>query len=569
MQRTDSASASPSPVAALFSLGLRLALLAGAGVLLATACDSLVEPMSWETDETAPVIVRTIPVDESTDVSSLSSITVAFNESVNAATVHHGTFRVVTESRMLAGMLVIHHDARSFTFVPDSLMPARQVIQVELRDIADLAGNRIAGAHRFFFVTGDPIQLPPPAPSHPSPADGATDVAIDTLLTWQAGVASAATAAPVDSVVYDVWLGPDPGDLAPVAMDLAGTSYAPGHLLFGVTYSWQVVARSPGGESESPIWSFSTEPWPNRPPTAPSEPITPANTATSATADVELTWSGGDDPDEDPVTYLVRLGTSSPPPDLGSVAVKSLALSGLGYETIFYWQVVADDGQGHQVEGPVWSFRTPDTPPPPNDPPDEPRDPVPANGAEVPAVVSLTWSGGDDPDGDDVWYVVYLEANDLSSPDSVAVVYAKEYAATLDHATTYFWRIEARDSRGGVSTGPIWFFTTEELNLAPTAPCDPTPADGAINVWIGLSTLAWGCGVDPEGDGVEFDVYFGLEPDPPYLASTTGNAFQIQAGFARTYYWRVVARDNRGASSSGPTWMFKTIGANETGSPGR
>jgi hypothetical protein len=236
------------------------------------------------------------------------------------------------------------------------------------------------------------------------------------------------------------------------------------------------------------------------------------------------------------------------------VGVKSLLIEDLDYDTRYYWQIVARDDHDHEVPGPRWRFRTPEEPPPPNEPPDAPRNPDPPNGTEVPIEVTLSWSGGDDPDGDDVVYVVFLEEDDLADPDSVATVTEKSYSTTLGYPGTYFWRIEARDDRGGVGASQIWFFTT---NGPPTAPCNPSPADGAEDVPT-IVILRWSCGDDPEGRQVQFDVHIGTTPNPPRIGTVSNRAYGIGLDFDTTYYWRIVARDDLGGRGEGPTWSFTT-----------
>lgn len=99
---------------------------------------------------------------------------------------------------------------------------------------------------------------------------------------------------------------------------------------------------------------------------------------------------------------------------------------------------------------------------PPNQPPATPASPIPAHDTVVPQTLSqLTWEGGD-PDDDAVTYRVVLEAND-ATPDQV-VYEGPNYtclAGSLATGTRYYWQVTADDGRGGISTGPVWSFTTE------------------------------------------------------------------------------------------------------------
>lgn len=100
----------------------------------------------------------------------------------------------------------------------------------------------------------------------PTPADMATNVAIDTAddnmdgnpdnsvtFAWQASTMGDAPTA------YDVYLGDSPttmnllGALGNTTVDITGMDYS-------TLYYWQIVAKNVGGSaSNSPIWSFTTE----------------------------------------------------------------------------------------------------------------------------------------------------------------------------------------------------------------------------------------------------------------------------------------------------------------------
>jgi len=93
---------------------------------------------------------------------------------------------------------------------------------------------------------------PPNRPSNPSPPDGATNVPIDTSLSWSCSDPDG------DALKYDIYLGTSvPPPL--VMSDHTSTTYDP-ILEYNTTYYWKVVAKdNHGGKAESPIWSFTTE----------------------------------------------------------------------------------------------------------------------------------------------------------------------------------------------------------------------------------------------------------------------------------------------------------------------
>ncbi len=99
-------------------------------------------------------------------------------------------------------------------------------------------------------------------------------------------------------------------------------------------------------------------------------------------------------------------------------------------------------------------------------------------------------------------------------------------------------------------------------NKLPNTPSAPNPSNHSTAITVNTS-LRWVCS-DPNGDWLTYDVYFGTQNPPPFVTSveinTNYNPGKIQ--YHTTYYWRVVANDCRGGSTSGPIWDF-TSGENQ------
>ncbi len=88
----------------------------------------------------------------------------------------------------------------------------------------------------------------PHVPAAPSPADGATDVPIRTVLTWQGGDPDG------DVVTYTVALG---ATMPTIVTVTTATRYTP-TLTFGLSYTWQITASDGLSVTVGPVWHFTT-----------------------------------------------------------------------------------------------------------------------------------------------------------------------------------------------------------------------------------------------------------------------------------------------------------------------
>jgi len=129
------------------------------------------------------------------------------------------------------------------------------------------------------------INCPPNKPSNPYPPNSATNVPINTSLSWSCSDPDG------DALKYDIYLGKSiPPPL--VKSDHTSTTYDP-ILENNTTYYWKVVAKDGYAETEGDIWSFTTAPAPDT--TPPETEIIEGPSGKINYSDVRFVWTGTDD----------------------------------------------------------------------------------------------------------------------------------------------------------------------------------------------------------------------------------------------------------------------------------
>jgi len=305
-----------------------------------------------------------------------------------------------------------------------------------------------------------------------------------------------------DPKTYDVYFG-ESNPPPKVSSNQSDLGYCPSNLEFDTTYYWQIVVWDNQGASISgPVWSFTTRG--NVPPNTPDNP-NPEDNETSVPIDTCLSWTC-EDPDGDDITYDVFFGEFIPdehPPLVSNNQTETTYCPDdvLDFEKWYVWRIVAWDQYGLKSTGEIWRFKTED-----NFPPNNPCNPDPQDGAtDISIEDLLKWTGGDPNSGDKVTYDVYYGKN--SPPPLVDEnLFQTAYdPGTMDYNTRYYWKIVAKDSQGLTATSPIWHFTTEYLNLPPTAPDIDGPSKGSTFV-----ELCWTFhSDDPNNDLIKYIIKWG------------------------------------------------------------
>jgi hypothetical protein len=378
----------------------------------------------------------------------------------------------------------------------------------------------------------------PYEPNNPYPANGSINIPINTTLNWTGGDPDG------DPVSYDIYFGTNNSPPL-VVSNQSSTYYYPGILQNQTSYYWKIIAwDNQSASTEGPIWTFTTEQL-NQPPYEPNNPY-PANESTNIPINTTLNWTGGD-PDGDPVTYDVYLGTTTTPPIVSTNQTQNYYQpSTLNFNTTYYWTITAWDNHSTSTTGPLWSFTTEI-----NNPPYEPSNPKPDNGTiNIDINSNIKWDGGD-PDGDPVTYDVYF--GKTYPPQQVASNYTNTTydLFIMEYNTTYYWKIVAWDSSDVSTEGPEWFFTTSgNSNRPPNRPV----IDGVLGLLVPNRPYDYNfTSTDPDNDDVFYYIDWGdgtyEDWIGPYFSDDIIKISHTWPPATKIYQIKVKAKDIYGSES--------------------
>ncbi len=218
----------------------------------------------------------------------------------------------------------------------------------------------------------------------------------------------------------------------------------------------------------------------------------PGDGATGVSARAVFSWTASDPDPEDVVVCDFFLGTD-PQPKLyrGGLRATTIQTKRLLPMTTYYWTVAARDSRNAKTRGPIWSFTTG------NEPPGSPEYVFPTQSDKVAyGNVYLAWNCHDPDIGDKLTYRIYFGTG--SNPALVETNYKgiRYDLGQLEPATTYYWKIEAIDSFGAVTSGPVISFTT--LDHEPVVMNSRLTSDTTLKAEDGPYLLASGFSV-PSG----------------------------------------------------------------------
>ena len=324
-------------------------------------------------------------------------------------------------------------------------------------------------------------------------------------------------------------------------------------------------------------------PGPNNPPTLPQN-IYPSQSELIYENTLNIEWTASQDPEGQAVTYAIRFA-----PTLNELeealyenetANTTFPLENLASGT-WFWQVKAGDPQGKTAESSVWNFTVNgDGLPQPENPGTIPPDSTLIVSDIQDTSFTLDWEPYKDP-GEAANPIIYridlyeegtqsplrtLEKGyyfPRSNPTQTGQSTNTHYTFTgLINNTLYYWIILAMNNAS--QTTVVGSSRLKTGNQPPTVPELVNPEDQAIDVAL-TSTLDWTQSTDPNGDILHYYVFLDTLINSPRVVTPEGltvTSYHPELTEGKTYYWRVLVKDDKGGAAISTLETFSTVKPN-------
>ncbi|MFA5031973.1 MAG: hypothetical protein WC614_03035 [bacterium] len=201
-----------------------------------------------------------------------------------------------------------------------------------------------------------------------------------------------------------------------------------------------------------------------------------------------------------------------------------------------------------------------------NRPPIKPNNPFPPDSATGFSTdsLALNWDSGD-PDGDTVFYTVYFDTNSsFTSPDTIikdsscftTATISYQLPFNLERATTYYWKVSAKDNFDTVSVGDLWFFTTEDTSGGNPPDIPGNPNISTAPYYVDEPLTATATTIDPENDPILYMFDYGdgsathwTQPVASGQAVVDTHIYNVPFNCYGYFYIKVKAKDMGGRQS--------------------
>ena len=388
----------------------------------------------------------------------------------------------------------------------------------------------------------------PEQATSPSPADSATDVAIDADLSWTAG--SGATS-------RDVYFG----TTSPGASqgNQAATTFDTGTMTNNTTYYWRIDEVNSAGTTTGTVWSFTTE-------AAPTDDVGIIGSWVSGTSHTEEAGT------DRALIFIAHAESSADTSDLGSVTYggqsmtmvveRNMHSSYSAYTCAFILDEAGIDAATSSTFSPSWNTSPSGTPA---------YTSVFLENVNQTTLTGATGTGGTT--------TTTAETSTLSTNDGDMAIVAGTCGNDAAYSTinSFTEAIEvvpsSADGIGGylACTGTNVTPGVSHTNVnrqsvigfvvkagtggsAPGAASSPSPTNSATGVSV-TADLSWSAG----SGATSHDVYFGTSSPGSFQGNQTATTFDTGTmNNNTTYYWRI-DEVNAATTTTGTVWSFTTI----------
>jgi hypothetical protein len=363
----------------------------------------------------------------------------------------------------------------------------------------EVAGNFAAGSHPPVFAAYNPM-----------PANDATDVSRDVLLSWTPGTVDS------KSIVYFGTNFDDVNDgIGGVTQD--ANSYDPGLLEFGTTYFWRIddVKAVDATVTTGEVWRFTTEP----------EFITIPGASITATAS---SWA----PDAGPEKTIDRSGMDDN--DLHSSAADAMWLSQAS-EPGSAWIQYEFDKPYKLQQMRVWNFNAPF---------------LTAFGLMD---VTIEYSA----DG-----VAWSQMSEQFAQAPGQDGYASNTTVDFGSVAAKMVKITAQNNWASIAAFNQYGLSEVQFLAVPVRARKPSPASGATDVALD-TMLSWRAGREAS----EHNVYISddeqsvIDGTAPVVTESQAAYGPLSLDLGSIYYWRVDEVNNVNVDPvwEGDVWQFSTL----------
>lgn len=121
-------------------------------------------------DRLPPVVLQVVPFNSATGISTRTSLSATFSESVNPTTISPTTFQVTSGGTPITGTIAFSNFNQTVLFIPTNPFPPVATVNISISNVSDVVGNVMVLPFTSSFQTQSAIDNIQPSVVRPSPS---------------------------------------------------------------------------------------------------------------------------------------------------------------------------------------------------------------------------------------------------------------------------------------------------------------------------------------------------------------------------------------------------------------